>query len=70
MFTQKQKDRFLGAISILITSCIIYLTTSFFESFASKAEVDIIKSSLLRIESLVAEMQKDIRQLLLDTKKP
>ena len=67
--TIRQKDRLLGAVSILITSCIIFLITSFFNSFASKAEVGILASTLSRIEASVLEMRNDIKQLI-GTKKP
>jgi len=60
------KNRFIGAVSILVTSLLTFLVSAYFSSFATKAELstvalklDKIISGLCIIDNRTCSLKKD-----------
>lgn len=57
----KLKDRFLGAITVLLTSLIIFLTTSYARSFASQRDLDKVVGKIDKIILALCYINDDER---------
>ena len=71
----KWKDRLMGTGVTLASAVIIFLATSFLNGFATKAEVGLVRGSIISIKTTLDSIEEDvkiIKEYLIkrDTKKP
>jgi len=62
--SQVIKERLIGITVTLVTALILFLASSFFNSFATQAEVDLLKQSIQNMHSDIIEVKQDVKDLI------